>query len=224
MQTQAASTFPAVPAGGSSVWALAGFALYVVIGAGSIIPTALILDPVLDALGAPAEAGLPGLSIRNAAHPIVWGLLVALSSAPIGRRLVGGLRISGRGNVLLGIGLGLAAITWFLIQEFVRARFQYVDSEYVGVSFFAWPAVVAIGLSGWAALAIPDGRARPLIACAILAAAALGIAILPSSAGAADGVEPGNVPLALAFVADVMYAVAAIIVVIRNSAPLPPSG
>ena len=65
-------------------------------------------------------------------------------------------------------------------------RYAYVDVEYVGFSVLAWPALVAIALAGWAALAVPRGSAIAPVALVALAAMGLGIALLPSVLGAAD--------------------------------------
>lgn len=195
------------------VWALIGFGLYLLIGAGSLFLTAVVVDPVMGALGIPAEAGLVGLSVRNALHPVAWGLLVALTSVPIGRRLVREVRFGRASWMVLAVGLGLAAVTWFLIEEFVRARYGYFDAEYVGFSFFAWPALVAIALSGWAALAVRPQRRTPLTAILVLAVVTLAVALLPSVAGAADGIDPGNLPLALLLAVDAVFAVGVVVVV-----------
>jgi len=211
-----AVTSRSITIGGPALWALAGLGLYVVVGAGSIFLTALVADPILGALGMPVRAGEIGLSIRNAIHPIVWGAIVAAASVPIGRRLVAGIRFSLAGTAVLVVGLGLAAATWFLGEEFVRARYAWFDPEYVGLSLFAWPAIVAIALAGWAALAVPRGHARALIGWMLLAAVGLGLVLVPSMIGAADGIEPGSVPLASAFLLDVAYVVGVIVATLRQ--------
>jgi hypothetical protein len=199
------------------LWALAGFALYLLCAIASLFITVLIADPLLTAIGLPVEAGTLGLSVRNALHPAVWGALVAAVSIPIGRRLVDGIRFSGAGWVVLGVGLVLATLTWFLSEEFVRARFESFDPEYVGLSLFAWPALVAVALCGWAALAVPRTGATPVIVLLVLAAAGLAVALLPSMGGASDGIEPGSVPLAVAFLVDVAYAISVIALVFRGA-------
>jgi hypothetical protein len=210
------ATSRSVTIGGPAMWALAGLGLYLVVGAGSLFLTGLVADPILGAMGLPVEAGKIGLSVRNAIHPIAWGVMVAVASVPIGRRLVGEIRFSLAGNVLLGVGLGLAAITWFLGEEFVRARYEYFDPEYIGFSLIAWPAIVAVALAGWAALAAPPNQRTALAGLLLLAAAGLGLALLPSMIGAADGIRPENVPLAIAFLLDVLYAVAVIVATVRG--------
>jgi hypothetical protein len=215
---EAASVTRSTGISGPALWALAGFGLYLVVGAGSMFLTALVVDPFLDAVGLPVEAGHVGLSVRNAVHPIVWGALVAVASVPIGRRLVGGIQFSIAGSAALAVGLALASITWFLTEEFVRARMEYFDMEYVGFSLLVWPALVAIGLSGWAALALPRGVGTPLATLVALAAAAMAVALLPSVAGALDGIEAANIPLALVFLVDAVYAVLVVILAFRSAA------
>lgn len=193
------------------LWIATGLGLYV-LGAYLAFPPLLLVDSlILAPLGVVAEAGNVGLSVRNALHPVVWGLIVAGVSVPVGRRLVPGIQFSPRGWAILVAGLALSAITTFLEAEFVRARFGYYDPEYVGTSLFAWPALVAIALAGWAALAVPGGRRGLLVLLALAAAAGLALALLPSIPRAADGIDPTNVPLAGAFIADIGYGVAVVI-------------
>ena len=203
----------------TDLWAFTGLGLYLGIGYGSIFPTAIVADPVLNALGLQVDSGTIGLSIRNALQPIVWGLAVALLSMPLGRRLVPGIRFPAAGWVVLGIGLVLASLTWLLIEEFVRARFGYLDMRFVGFSLFAWPAIVAVALTGWAALAVPARSPMPVLV--VLAAASLGVALVPSVAGAADGIDPENLPLAAALVVDVLYAAAVVTVAMRRARRAP---
>lgn len=202
---------------GSALWGIIGVGLYLVVGAGSLFLTALVADPMLAALGLPAEAGQVGLSIRNAIHPIAWGMTVAAASVPIGRRLVPGLRFGPLGNALLSAGLALASITWFLGQELVRARYDWFDPEYVGLSLLAWPAILAIALAGWATLAAPRGQGLALLALMLLAAAGFGLALLPGVIGALNGIEPGSTPLATAFLFEVLYVIAMIVVIARRT-------
>lgn len=203
---------------GPLLWALAGFALYLLCGIGSLFVTVIVADPVLEAVGLQVEAGELGLSVRNALHPVVWGALVAAVSLPIGRRLVSGMRFSGAGWVVLAMGLVLAAGTWFLGQEFVRVRVGEFDPEYVGFSFFAWPALVAVALCGWAALAMPRAVSTPLVVLLVLAATGLAFSLLPSVAGASDGIDPESTPLAVTFLADVGYAISVVALAFRGAA------
>jgi hypothetical protein len=207
---------------GPLLWAIAGFALYLLGGAGSILVTAIVADPVLEAAGFRVEAGELGLSVRNALQPLVWGGLVAAVSVPVGRRLIDSIRFSLGGWVILGSGLLLASVTWFLGQEFVRARFGYFDPGGVGVSFFAWPALVAVALCGWAVLAVRRGAAAPLVILLVLAAIGLAIALLPSVAGASDGVDAASVPLALTFLVDVAYAILLLMLAFRGFSSIVP--
>jgi hypothetical protein len=201
---------------GPLLWAIAGFALYLLGGAGAILITALAADPVLQGMGLRVEAGELGLSLRNALEPLAWGTLVAAVSVPVGRRLIDGIRFSLGGWVILGSGLLLASLTWFLGQEFVRARFGYFDPEAVGFGLFAWPALVAIALCGWAALAVRRAAATPLVILLVVAAIGLAVALLPSVAGASDGIDAGSVPLALTFLVDVAYAILVLVLAFRG--------
>jgi hypothetical protein len=207
---------------GILLWAIAGFALYLLIGVASTFAT-LVFEPVLAVAGLRIEAGELGLSVRNALHPLVWGVLVAAVSVPMGRRLVRDIRFTRDGWVVLLAGLLLAAATWLLLEEFVRGRMAYFDPEYVGFAIFTWPALVAIALSGWAALAVPRGSSAPLIAALVLASTGLAVALLPSIPGVTDGMAPKNLPLAAVFLVDIAYAVAAILVAFRRAGAPSPS-
>lgn len=207
----------AAPASGPLLWAAAGLAVYLLGAVAGLLLTVLVADPVLDAVGLRVEAGELGLSIRNAIHPLVWGAVVAAVSMPLGRRLVDGIHFELAGWVVLAVGLALASVTWFLGEELVRARFEYFDPEEVGLTLFVWPALVAIALCGWAVLAMPRGSATPIVALLVLAAMGLAVALLPSFVGAADGIDPQNLPLALAFLADVGFAMAVIVLAFRRT-------
>jgi hypothetical protein len=201
-------------AAGVVLWAIAGFALYVLLGVASIFLT-LVFDPVLEAAGTRVEAGELGLSIRNALHPPVWGILVAAAAMPIGRRLVAGVRFSRAGWLVLAAGLVLATVTWLLIEEFVRSRMPSFDTEYVGFTILSYPALVAVALLGWAAAAVPRGVGGPMLVLLALAAVALAVALVPSIPGVADGIEPGNLPLAIVFMVDVAYVVGVLAICFR---------
>jgi hypothetical protein len=203
---------------GTALWAVAGLLLYVLAGIAALFVIELIARVVLEPSGMMIEAGLAGLSIRNALHPVAWGLLVATAAVPIGRHLVREIRFSFAAWAVLGVGLALAALTTFLLQEFVRARYTWFDFEYAGLSIFSWPALVAIALAGWATLAVPPGRSLLLPGLAVLAVTSLAIALLPSVAGAADGIEAASIPLAAIFVVDVAYAALVGLVAIRRAA------
>ena len=208
---------------GPLLWMIAGLALYLLGGVASLFITALVVDPLLGAVGMPVEAGLIGLSVRNAIHPVAWGLLVAAIAAPVGRRLVVGIQFSLEGWLTLAVGLGLAAVTWLLIEEFVRDRYAYVDVDYVGFTVLTWPALVAVALSGWAALAVPRGAAMPLVALVVIAAVGLAVALLPSVAGASDGIRAENMPLAFVFLVDLAYAMAVVVVAIQRAVVASPA-
>jgi hypothetical protein len=203
---------------GVMLWTVSGLALYLLLGIASVFLT-LTADPLLGAVGLPVEAGELGLAVRNALHPPVWGLLVAAAAIPIGRRLVPGIRFSRHSWLVLLAGLLLAAVTWLLIEEFVRARMASFDMEYVGFTILTWPALVAIALCGWAALAAPRGSNAALVVPLVLATVGLSVALLPSVAGAADGIDAQNLPLAFVFLVDVLYAMLVIVLAFRRAAP-----
>lgn len=202
---------------GVAHWALAGFVLYVVGGMGTLFVSAWIAEAILPTLGIPVEIGTLAWSIRNAFHPIVWGAFVAGVSMPIGSRLVPDLRFAMGGWAVLATGHALATVTELLVAEFVRARYGLFDAEYAGISYFAGPALVAIALAGWASLAVPR-RAIPLVAATILAVVGLGIALLPSVGGAADGIDAESIPIAAVFTANAFYGVVVAALVVRASA------
>jgi hypothetical protein len=186
-------------------WALAGVALYVLGGLVMLFVSLWIAEAFLTAIGVDSSAGTVGLSIRNAAHPIGWGASVAFVAAVIGQRSVAGIRFGASGWVVLGIGLILASATTFLDIEFVRASHGVYDFEYGGVSGLAGSALVAVALAAWAALAVPPANGGLLWALAIAAGGGLIALLIPSAGGAADGIAPEHVPIALTFVADTGY-------------------
>jgi hypothetical protein len=201
---------------GVAHWALAGFVLYLVGGMGTLFVSAWLAEAILPALGIQVDIGTLGWSIRNASHPIVWGAFVAGASMPIGSRLAPELRFAMGGWAVLATGLALATVTELLVGEFVRARYGLFDPEYAGLSYFAGPALVAIALAGWATLAMPR-RAMPLAAATILAVVGLGIALLPSVGGAADGIDAESIPIAAVFTANALYGVVVAALVVRAS-------
>jgi hypothetical protein len=199
---------------GPALWTIAGFVLYVVGWVGSyLVLFALegVVAPIRD-----AEAGTLAWSLRNGMHGLVWGALVVAAAAPLGRRFIPGLRFQALGWAILAVGLVLAAVVIALGNEFVRARYGVYDPEYQGLSFFAGPALIAVALATWAALAVPrDGVLAPGAAM-LTAAAGLAMALLPSLPGTADGIEPTSVPLAGAFVIGIGYAAVAAVLVVRR--------
>ena len=203
---------------GPALWTIAGFVLYVFGWIGSMLIWMLAERFLLEPFGLRAQAGTIGLSIRNGLHALVWGLLVAAVAAPLGRRLVEGIRFPRTGWMMLGVGLLIATVVIALGNEFVRARYGYYDSEYQGLSFFAGPALVAVALATWAALAVPrDGVPAPGAAM-LTAAAGLAMALLPSLPGTADGIDAESVPLAGTFVVGIGYAMVAAVLVVRRLA------
>ena len=204
----------------TALWAITGFVFYVLAGLGSLLAMALV-EGLLPAAIQPA-AGSISLSIRNGLHLLVWGALAAGASMLVGRRLVPGLRFGLGGWLLLAVGAALAALTMFLVNENARERFGMFDPEYVGLAFFASPAVLAVALATWATLALPRGQGIVVAVAAAAAAAGLGLSLLPSLPDAADGIDADHVPLAIAFLADLAFAATAAAVIagrLLGSAP-----
>lgn len=183
--------------GGAGVgrWALAGLLLYPVMWFASLLAIATFERLILEPLGLRSEAGMVSLSIRNGLHQIVWGAAVAVAAMPIGRRLVNDLRFDITGATVLGVGLVLAAMTELLLIEFDRVRSGYFDPDHVGMAILAPPAIVAVALVVWAALAVPRPNRAPLLVLAAVAGIGFVVAMLPSVGGLADGIDPESVGL-----------------------------
>ena len=201
---------------GVAAWAIAGFLIYVLGGMAMLFVGLSIGEAILASMGIPSHAGTQGLSLRNSFHSTAWGAFVVAASAPLGFRLVPGLRFNATGWVVIVTGLLLATMTTYLGIESVRARFGIYDPEYQGFSFFAGPALVAISLAGWATLAVPGRRAKPLVSAALAAVAGLAVALLPSLASAADGIDSTNIPLASVYIADAVFGALVAFLVIRT--------
>lgn len=207
---------------GVAAWAIAGFLLYVLGGMAMLFVGLSIGEAVLASMGIQSHTGTQGLSIRNSFHPTAWGAFVLAAAAPLGFRLVPGLRFRATGWLVVVVGLLLATVTTYLGIESVRARFGVFDPEYQGFSFFAAPALVAISLAAWAALAVPGRRGAPLVASALGAVAGLAVALLPSVSSAADGIDSANMPLASVYAADAVFGALVTFLMIRTIArPVP---
>jgi len=205
------------PASGVAAWALGGAVLYVVIGYASIFIVALGEQLLLAPFGLAAEAGTSSWGIVLASHPIAWGIATALAAAWLGGRLIpGGLRFTIVPAAILGVGLALAAITTYLLHEFVRERFGWFDPEYAGLVLFAAPALVAVGLAGWAGAVAPRGSTAIVFAAHAAAVAGLGLAILPSAPGLHDGIRASSIPLATVLAFDVAYATGSLMLAARD--------
>ena len=209
---------PRDPARRVALWAAAGAVIYVLAGLGSLFAFALIERIGVIPADAQPQAGAITLSVRNGLHQVAWGALGAAVAMPVGLRWVTGLRFGAAGWLTLGVGLSLAGITMFLLNEFDRARNGMFDPDHVGFSWFVGPAVIAIALAVWATLATPGRDARMLAGTTALAVLALALALLPNLPGAADGIGAASIPLASAFIADVVYAVLATLLVVRKVA------
>jgi hypothetical protein len=201
---------------GPALWTIAGFVLYVLAGMGSILLLYPIERFLLEPFGLRPEAGTLAFSVRNGIHALVWGVLVVAVAAPLGRRLVAGIRFSTAGWTMLGVGLALAMVVVALGAEFVRARYGYYDPEAQGLSFFAGPALVAVALATWAALAVPRDAVLVPGATMLTATAGLAMSLVPSLPGAADGFDGESLPIVGAFVVAVAYVGVASVLVVRR--------
>jgi hypothetical protein len=197
-------------AGGWSItaWTAAGVVLY---GLGFLAAFGVIAaaEVPLRAVGLAPEAGTLGLSLQNAAWIAVWGLLAAAGAMWVGRRIAPRPQISGLGLAFLVVGLGLAAASELCIDEFVRAWAGEYDPEYVGLSVVIPPAVIAVALAAWAALALPRDARVPVSVLGLVAALGLAVALASNLPGVVDGIAPGHLPIAAAFCADAIYAASA---------------
>jgi hypothetical protein len=201
---------------GPALWTIAGFVLYVLGWVGAMLLLYFVERTFLEPLGIRPEAGMLSLSVRNGVHALAWGVLVAAVAAPLGRRLVEGIRFSATGWAMLAAGLVVAGVITMLGNEFVRERIGYYDPDAQGLSFFAGPAVVAVALATWAALAMPRSGVVVPGAAMLTAAAGLAMSLLPSLSGVTDGIDATSLPLAVSFLVAVAYAgVAAVLVLLR---------
>ena len=181
------------------LWSAVGFGLYVVMGFGSILFVAAVEKQILAPFGLVAEAGAVGLSVRNGIWLAVWGVLVAGVAMWVGRLLVPGARFAPLGWTLLGVGIGLAALCEYEINEFVRGWAGVFDPEYANVGGFAPPALLAVALAGWAALAVPPPqRFIPTLLC-IAAGVGASIALGSNLPGAIDGIRQVHSEIAVVF-------------------------
>jgi hypothetical protein len=204
---------------GAALWTITGLVLYVLVGMGSLFLTGRVFDPILGAVGLVVQAGEPGLSIRNGLHAVVWGLLTAVVAMPFGRRLVDGVRFSAAGWIVLVIGLVIATVAITLGAEFVRSTHGVYDPEYEGLTLFTGPALVAVALAAWAALAVPRAGVLAPAGTLLAAGAGLVLSLLPSIPGATDGVAAAQLLLLAAFVAGVAYTAAVSVMVLARLRP-----
>lgn len=135
-----------------AVWAFLGFVVYALAAFGSLLLVATVEQVILEPLGLGGEPGTSSWGLVLASHPIAWGVIVAAVAAWFGGRLLPGAFVAGRGSAAhLVAGLALAAVTTYLLHEFVRERYGWSDPDYYGLSIFAPSALVAVALAGWAA-------------------------------------------------------------------------
>lgn len=203
-----------------AAWAVAGAALYVVVGLVSLFVVATVEQTVLEPLGLGGQPGTSSWGIVLASHPLVWGIATAMVASRLGRRPVPDARFTIGPAFVLIVGLLLAAITMYLLHEYARERYGWFDPEYVGFANFAAPAVVAVALAGWAGAALPRERRKPLVVAHLAAVAALGLALLPSLPGVQDGIRTSSIPLATILVIDVVFAVVSACLSIARRRPV----
>jgi hypothetical protein len=201
------------------LWALSGVILYLVGALASLLALAVIEQVVLAPLDLRAEAGTVGLSVRNGIHAAAWGAVTAVLAVPVGSWLVPNVRFGRLGWLLLGAGLALAAMTTALVDEFVRARFGLFEPRATGFTIFAGPALVAIALAGWAAVAVPRRQRAALSLATAAAATGFGLAVLPSLPGLSDGIDAASVPLAIVLGLDAVFSVLATVLVLVRDSP-----
>jgi hypothetical protein len=201
--------------GSPTRWAVAGFLIYLVAWPVTLMAALLAVDLAAGIVGADTSAGTIGLSIRNAVHPVVWGLVVAGIALPIGRRFVPGVAGSRTGWAILVVGLVIAAVADFLSMEFVRERFGYYDPEMAGWAGLAPAGLVAVALAAWATLSLPADRAASLAALTAATGLILVLILQPSLPGLSDGIDPSSLPLVIALGLGVTYAALAFIVAAR---------
>jgi hypothetical protein len=210
------------PAHDADVWASAGWTvvgcvLYVLGAMASILAIGLFENLFLQPFGLRPEAGTFALSLQNGIHDVAWGALVAAIAVPLGRRIVPGIRFRWQGTTMLAMGLLIAAAATSLGNEFVRARFGMYDPDGQGLTVFSGPAIVAVALATWAALAVPASAAIAPAVAALAAAASLAVSLLPSLPGLDDGINDANIPLAIAFSFGIAYAILAVVLVARRA-------
>jgi hypothetical protein len=189
------------------LWVAWGVFAYGLAGVASLFVVAGVAPIIVAPIGLDIEAGSGGLSLRNGVHAVVWGFATAALAVPVGRRVVSGLRFGALGWVILGCGLVLAELTTTLVEEFVRVRLGLYEPRATGFTLFSGPALVAISLAAWAALAVPR-RDRVMVAIVGVAATGLLLTLLPSLSGATDGISEGSLPLATTLALDALFTIA----------------
>ena len=198
-------------------WTAAGFVLYILGGFASILAIGLFENLFLQPFGLRPEAGTFALSLQNGIDDVAWGILVAAIAAPLGRRMVPGIRFGRVGTTMLAAGLGIAAAATTLGDEFVRARFGVYEPRAMGLTSFTGPAIVAVALAIWAALAVPASGALVPAAAATVAAACLVLSLVPSLPGLTDGIDEASIPLVIAFTVGTAYALTAVALAARRA-------
>jgi hypothetical protein len=201
----------------SAGWTVAGFVLYILGGVASILVIGLLENLFLQPFGLRPEAGTFALSLQNGIHDVAWGVLVAAIAAPLGRRIVAGIQFRWPGTTMLVGGLVIAAAATTLGDEFVRARFDVYEPRAMGLTLFTGPAIVAVALATWAALAVPASGAIVPALAALAAAACLALSLLPSVPGLDDGIDATSIPLVIAFTVGIAYATLAVVLVARHA-------
>lgn len=203
------------PAPRVGAWAAEGFVLYILLGPASLLATAIALG-WLAPFGWVAEAGTAAWGVRLAAQPPVWGVTVAVAATWLGRGLIPDLRPARGAALFLALGLALAAMTTYLLHEFVRERYGTFDPEYAGFVLFAAPAIVAAALVTWARTAVPRNHGSILLLLQVAATAGFGLVILPSVGGLGDGIRETSIPMAVILVLDAIYVMSGLVGAAHN--------
>lgn len=151
-----------------------------------------------------ASAGNP---LRLAIAAGLWTVLGVGSVVVIGR-LLSVVRPFDRGSAMLsGVGALAAAGAQAAIWASAEMRYgPYPEADYIGMSLFLAPAITAL-TGGVVASVVALGSARIIGASvAWLAIGAIGVILLDSSPGMADGISPSGWVAGSAFVIATAFA------------------
>jgi hypothetical protein len=160
---------------------------------------ALVVISTLEGLGLLAFAEPKVHGVGLALQVALWGVLAALIVVASARLLLGAALRAGAGAIsLVGAGLVVAALTQYVLYDWVMAKFGYYVPEYIGWTIGLPAAIVAVSVAGFSVIAVPDRSTvlPPLIALAT-AAAGVGFIVASNVGGLTDGIRPASVPLAI---------------------------
>lgn len=190
--------------------AVAALAIYVVLGVATLFAATGLEAMVFVPLGFEAGAGSFGHGVFLAIHVIAWAVL-GFWLCVLAARVVGLNTAVSRGAWVVVVGGAAAAgLVQLAIHEYARARFGFYDPRAVGLTALL-PAAAVGQLVGWALVLV--SKPASMLAWSIEAvplAVMVGIIGL-NVPGAADGISPGSLPLAVAM-ALVLLAPAAMMV------------